>query len=168
MSKNTNPAVRLFQGIASDTRPTIDTPNGPIYAGTVEAKQWQSLKAISDPLTSLASSFGAMNFDKAQALAQIAELLPKLPEGMGSAAATLYDLSEAMQGRLSEDRTRTGFQDPAGAYAYHVTSLRDHAARARDALSGIVATAPKPPHPNTVEPTQGQPLGTGLYKQLNG
>lgn len=166
MSKNTNPAVRLFQGTASDTRPTIDTPNGPIYSGTTEAKQWQALKAISDPLTALASSFGAMTFDKAEALAQIAELLPKLPEGMGSAAATLHDLSEAMQGRLS-DRTRTGFQDPAGAYAYHVASLRDHASRAREALSSIVATAPKPPHPDAPVPAQGQPLGTGLYKQLN-
>jgi hypothetical protein len=167
MSKTTNPAVRLFQGTASDTRPTIDTPNGPIFSGTTEAKQWHALKAIADPLTALASSFGAMSYDKAQALAQIAELLPKLPDGMGTTAATLFDLSEAMQGRLS-DRTQTHFQDVAGAYAYHVASLRDHAARARDALTSIVTTAPKPLRPDAPEPTQGQRLGTGLYKQLNG
>lgn len=163
----TNPAVRLFTGSNAEARPTIETPNGPIYAGTPEAKQWQAACAIADPLSALAASFGAMTYDKAQALADIAALLDKLPAGMSGTAAVLYDLSEAMQGRLS-NRTGTNFQDVAGAYAHHVASLRDHAARAQDSVTSIASSAPRPPHPDAPIPDPGQPLGSGLYKRLNG
>lgn len=160
MTKTPNPSVRLFSSMSANTRPIIKTPNGPIYAGTPEAEQYMAAKAWADPLQALAAGFASMAYDKAQALASIAALLPKIPEGSGSTAAVLYDLGEAMQGRLS-NRTGTGFQDVAGAYAYHVASLRDHAARAQDSLPGYVYRAPKPPHPEARQPDPGQPLGTG-------
>lgn len=160
MTKQQNPAVRLFASSApQDSRPTIDTPSGPIYAGTPQAQQWQAMSVWADPLIALAASLATRTLDKAELIAAIAAILPTLPEDQASTAATLYDLSEAQQDRLS-NRTMTNFIDVGGARAYHEASLRGHAGRARDALASLAESAPRPPHPDAREPAPVQPLGS--------
>lgn len=160
MSKKPISSVRLFSDIpAADTRPVIETPNGPIYAGTPEAAQWQAMKDYVDPLKALADSFGTMTFEKATALQEIAALLPKLPASQARLSATLHDLSEAMQGRLA-NRTGCNYREPDAAYAGFVSDLRGFAARAVDSLSSLVHHAPKPPHPDAPKTVPLYPLGT--------
>jgi len=162
--KNTN-SVRLFGNSSSSeaSRPTIDTPSGPIYAGTEQAIQYLAGKAWIDPLTALHSTFGTMAFEKAKAVQDIAALLPLLPEsetGPNSARATLQDLSEALQGRVS-NHSQGNFAEPGRAFAAHVEYLSNHVARCKMGQDMAHQFAPRPPRGDETPAPVGQPLGTG-------
>jgi hypothetical protein len=151
--KNTN-GVRLFGNSSASeaSRPIIDTPSGPIYAGTEQAIQYLAGKAWIDPLTALHSTFGTMAFEKAKAVQDIAALLPLLPgseAGPSSVRATLQDLSEALQGRVSD----------------HVDYLGDHVARCKMGQDMAHQFAPRPPRGDETPAPVGQPLGTGYRER---
>lgn len=160
-SANTN-TVRLFgrTGTSEAARPTIDTPSGPIYAGTEQADQYLALKAWVEPLVALSKSFGTMTFEKSQAVKDIAAILGHISASDRSVRETLMDLSEAMQGRLS-DHSGMRFDDPGRAYATHVEYLKNHADRCAFGLSSIHQFAPRPPRGDETPAPVGQPLGTG-------
>jgi hypothetical protein len=168
MTKSTNTnTVRLFgrTGAAEATRPTIDTPSGPIYAGTEQASQYLALKAWVAPVIALSNSFGTMAFEKAQTIKDIATIQGLIAEGESGVRATLADLSEALQGRVS-DHSGMRFDDPGLAFKTHVETLRHHANRCAFGMGYAHQSAPRPPRPDETPAPVGQPLGTG-YRERN-
>jgi hypothetical protein len=154
MSKTTNPAVRFITGGAAEARPTIETPNGPIYADTPQAAEWKAAQNRADALTDLAAQFAMNSRDSAKILADIDALIPKIPEGEAGTRAVLIDLREAMHGRESNEQ-RMNYADPGQLFAFCVEHLRFVVApRARQGATSLVDQAPKPYHPDGVRLAQ--------------
>lgn len=160
-SKLTTAAVRLFGGAGTPEaqRPTIDTPCGAIYVGTPEAIAYLDMKAWADPLIALPKTLGSMLFDRAQVVADIATLLPEIPASASRAIATLQDLAEALQGRLTS-HSGMNFRDAGQAYEAHVVELRNHAERIAFNLDMLNHQAPRPPHPSQGPAQKRSPAGT--------
>jgi hypothetical protein len=168
MTKSNSSIVRLFGGAGTpqDLRPTIDTIGGPIYSGTDHAVRYTVAKTYSDALTGLSRTLDSMLFDKAEVLGQIATALESTPEADTAIRATLIDLSEAMQGRTS-NQSGMNFRDAGQAFTTHVQYLRNHAERVRFGLETLLISAPRPPCPLAVPAPTRQQLGT-WFRQFGG
>lgn len=160
-SKPMSGAVRLFGGLGTpeSARPTVETACGLIYASTPEANGYFAMKTWSDRLTALSRSLDSMLFDKAETVAEIAELQTMVPESDSRTIATLKDLGEVLQGRLTS-HSGMSFSDAGRAFAVYVVELRNHAERARFGLDMIGQTAPRPPHPSQGPAQKRSPAGT--------
>ncbi|KQP19955.1 hypothetical protein [Pseudorhodoferax sp. Leaf265] len=161
-------SVRLFGGAGNSAiqRETIDTVNGAILAGTEGARAYLELKAWVDPLTAIANGIQNMSFDKPQLIADIVELIPRLPESASGIRANLQDLSEALQGRLS-NHCGMNFPDAGAAFATHVVNLRSHVDRVTFQLYCVLGDAPRPPNPLAVKPLE-RAVSRGTWHYADG